>query len=151
VGTHSVWLPSVLKLRARALAQAFAAAEPFRPRPEGLTILAVPAPSVRTLSAHGKRAVGGWAVPVEALERLADLKREAGKAELPEAALAELGWSAAETRTILTALRVPRARQPDRPNRAPPPLKDSPFAALSALALPAQRRTRKRKSVPRTG
>jgi ATP-dependent RNA helicase SUPV3L1/SUV3 len=144
LGVHSVWLPGVLKPRGRALAQAFVADEPFHPRAEGLTVLPDPPPSPRALSAHGLRAIGRVAAPVESLERLADHRRAAGKADLPEAALADLGWTAAEARAILGALRVPRAKQPDRPDRQAAPPKDSPFAALAALTAPPASVRRKR-------
>ncbi|MFN7389879.1 helicase-related protein [Brevundimonas sp.] len=150
VGHHSVWLPGVLKPRARALAQAFAAGERIALRETGLSLLPEPPPGARALSAQGLRAVGRFAIPVETLERLAELKREAGKADLSDAALTDLGWSAAELKTILSALRVPRVQQPDRPDKAPRPVKDSPFAALAALTAspePARRkRSRRRKA-----
>ena len=143
VGSHSVWLPSVLKPRARTLAQAFAGPA-LALRDTGLSVLPEPSPSPRALSAQGLRAVGRFAIPVETLERLAELKRDAGKAELSDAALAELGWSAAELKTVLAALRTPRAQLPDRPDKAPRPVKDSPFAALAALTAPPAPVRRKR-------
>jgi ATP-dependent RNA helicase SUPV3L1/SUV3 len=144
VGVHSMWLPGVLKPRARALAQAFVAGEAFRPRAEGLTVLPEPSPSPRALSAHGLRAIGRVAVPVETLERLADHRRTAGKADLPDTALSDLGWTAAEAKAILVALRVPRAKRPDRPDRPTTLPKDSPFAALAALTAPPEPARRKR-------
>ncbi|MFN5082222.1 MAG: helicase-related protein [Brevundimonas sp.] len=87
VGAHSVWLPGVLKPRARALAQAFTPVPGLGAVP-GLQRLPDPPPSPRALAARGLRAVAGYAVPVEALERFAELSREAGKAHTPEAALA---------------------------------------------------------------
>jgi len=147
VGVHSVWLPGVLKPRARALAQAFVAGEAFRPRAEGLTVLPEPSPSPRALSAYGLRAIGRVAVPVETLERLVDHRRAAGKADLPDTTLSDLGWTAAEAKAILGALRVPRAKKPDRPDRPVAPPKDSPFAALAALTAPPAPAKRRR---PRT-
>jgi ATP-dependent RNA helicase SUPV3L1/SUV3 len=144
VGVHSVWLPGVLKPRARALAQAFVAGEAFRPRAEGLTVLPEPSPSPRALSSHGLRAIGRVAVPVETLERLADHRRAAGKADLPDTTLSDLGWTAAEAKAILVALRVPRAKRPDRPDRPTTLHKDSPFAALAALTAPPEPARRKR-------
>ncbi|OYX31511.1 MAG: phosphonate-binding protein [Brevundimonas subvibrioides] len=144
VGVHSVWLPGVLKPRGRALAQAFVADEPFHPRAEGLTVIPDPPPSPRALSAHGLRAIGRVAAPVETLERLAEHRRTARTADLPDAALADLGWTTAEARAILGALRVPRAKQPDRSDRPVAPPKDSPFAALAALTAPPASVRRKR-------
>ncbi|HEU4535148.1 MAG TPA: hypothetical protein VFS00_13565, partial [Polyangiaceae bacterium] len=143
VGPHSVWLPGALKPRASALAQAFAG-PPLALRETGLSLLPEPPLGPRALSAQGLRAVGRFAIPVETLERLAELKREAGKADLSNAALAELGWSAAELKAVLAALRTPRAQQPDRPDKAPRPVKDSPFAALAALTAPPAPVRRKR-------
>jgi ATP-dependent RNA helicase SUPV3L1/SUV3 len=151
VGHHSVWLPGALKPRARALAQAFAG-PPLALRDAGLSLLPEPAPGPRALSAQGLRAVGRFAIPVETLERLAELKRDAGKADLSDAQLAELGWSAAELKTVLAALRTPRAQQPDRPDKPPRPLKDSPFAALAALTAspaPVRRKRPRRKPAKR--
>ncbi|MFN5482896.1 MAG: helicase-related protein, partial [Brevundimonas sp.] len=134
VGAHSVWLPGVLKPRARALAQAFTPVPGLGAVP-GLQRLPDPPPSPRALAARGLRAVAGYAVPVEALERFAELSREAGKAHTPEAALAGLGWTEAEARALRTGLRIPRARDPERALRPRLPA-DSPFAALAALTAP---------------
>ena len=125
------------------MAQAFAG-PPLALRETGLSLLPEPPPGPRALSAQGLRAVGRFAIPVETLERLAELKREAGKTDLSDAALAELGWSAAELKTVLATLRTPRAQQPDRPENAPRPVKDSPFAALAALTAPPAPVRRKR-------
>ena len=142
MGSHSVWLPDILKPRARALAQAFVTYQQFHPQAGGLTLLPDPPPSARTLSAWGLRAVGRWAVPVEALERAADQRAKDGT--LPAPVLAELGWTADEARALTIALRPGRARLPDRPGRALAPPKDSPFAALAALtAAPARPPRRK--------
>ncbi|NUN67633.1 phosphonate-binding protein [Pseudanabaena biceps] len=146
VGTHSVWLPGVLKPRARALAQAFTPAPGLGVGP-GLPPLPEPPPSPRALAARGLRAVAGFAVPVEALERFAELTRDAGKAPLPEAALTELGWTEAEAKALRAGLRTPRAQDPERAPRQPPPT-DSPFAALAVLTAPpppAARRKRPRR------
>ncbi len=143
VGAHSVWLPGGLKPRGRALAQAFASAEPFRAKPEGLTLLPIPAPSMRALSAFGVRAAGRWAVPVEDLERASDLRRE-GKGELSNEALKSLGWNAGDAKAIWAALKVIRAQMPDREGKAPTVIKDSPFAILAELTAPPQPARRKR-------
>lgn len=143
VGTHSVWLPGVLKARGRALSQAFAAAEPFRAKSGGLTLLPIPAPSIRALSAFGVRAAGRWAVPVEDLERASDLRRE-NKGNLSDEALKSLGWTAGDAKAIWTALKTVRAQMPDREGRPVAVIPDSPFARLAELAAPAQPARRKR-------
>ena len=139
LGAHSVWLPEVLKARGKALAQAHAG-ERLAPAAAGLTALSETPPAARTLSAHGLRAVGRWAAPVEALERMAEL-RAAGKGLLSEAALAELGWTEPQAKQVLTALKGVRSDvEPPRQ-----PVKDSPFAALAALgAEPAKPRRKRR-------
>ncbi|RZJ75874.1 MAG: phosphonate-binding protein, partial [Brevundimonas sp.] len=147
VGTHSVWLPGALKPRGRALSQAFAAAEPFRARPTGLSLLPIPAPSPRALSAFGVRAAGRWAVPVEDLERASDSRRE-NKGNLSDEALKSLGWTAGDARAIWTALKTVRAQMPDREGRPIAIRPDSPFAKLAELTArpePARRRRPKRK------
>ena len=149
VGTHSVWLPGVLKPRARAMAQAFVADEPFRARPEGLTLLPSPAPSARALAAFGLRAAGRWAVPVEDLERAETLRRD-NKGVLSDGALQALGWTAADAKAVWAALKVVRAQMPDRDGKAPVVVKDSPFAKLAELTAKAapqrRKRTRRRKA-----
>ena len=138
LGAHSVWLPDGLKPRGRALALAHAG-DGLIPAAAGLTALPAPPPASRLLSAHGLRAVGRWAAPVEALERMAELRAE-GKGRLTEAALAELGWSELQAKQVLNALKG--TRSPDAPQARP--LRDSPFAALSALTTePAKTRRRR--------
>ena len=144
VGTHSVWLPGVLKPRARVLAQAFAANEPFRVTGDGLAILPLPAPSVRALAAFGRRAVGRWSVPVGLLEQLAELKVAAGKGNIPDVALSEIGLKASEAGALLAALKTVRAQMPDREGRPVAVIKDSPFAKLAELTAPAPPARRKR-------
>jgi ATP-dependent RNA helicase SUPV3L1/SUV3 len=147
IGAHSVWLPGVLKPKARALALVFAdVADPG----DGLLLLSDPPPSDRQLAAQGRRRVDRWSVPVEALERLADLSREGPSAQLPQPALQELGWTAQQASAIQSALRTPRTRPSRRPN-AVATGKDSPFAALAALTqtssapAPARRKRRPRR------
>ena len=151
IGVHSVWLPGLMKPRARHFAQAFVAG-PLFPAAPGLIAAPPEPPSARSLSAHGLRLVAGRLVPVETLEIMAALRAAAEpdaqgrKGRLGDAALAQLGWTAAEAAQILAALRTERARQPDKPGRAPKPVKDSPFAALATLAAPAPaRKTRPRR------
>ncbi len=139
LGAHSVWLPDVLKARGKALAQAHAG-ERLTPVATGLTALPDTPPSPRTLSAHGLRAVGRWVAPVEALERMAEL-RAAGKGPLSEAALIDLGWTEAQAKQVLTSLKGVRA-DVEAPRK---PVKDSPFAALAGLtAEPAPKRRKRR-------
>lgn len=145
VGAHSVWLPALMKPRARALMQAHAAGHAFRPSGAALGAAPDPLPPPRVLAAFGLRAVGAWLVPVDALERMAERLREPagsrGRPALSNVALAELGWSDEQGRAILNALRKGRDRQ--RPRAGP--LKDSPFAALAALNTPAPAPRRKRR------
>jgi ATP-dependent RNA helicase SUPV3L1/SUV3 len=147
VGTHSVWLPGVLKPRARVIAQAFTASEPFRARPDSLTPLPDPPPSMRALSAFGARAAGRWAVAVENLERAATLRRD-GNGSLSQEALTALGWPSDAAGPIWAALRSTRAQRPDREGKPLTANKDSPFAKLAELTAPsppARRRRRSRK------
>lgn len=149
VGAHSVWLPGTQKPRARALAQAFAATEPFRAKAGRLTLLPIPAPSMRALSAFGVRAAGRWAVPVEDLERAETLRRDT-RGTLSDEALRALGWTVGDAKAIWAALKVVRAHMPDREGKVATIVKDSPFAKLAELtarAAPARRkRTRRRKA-----
>ncbi len=137
VGLQSVWLPGVLKPRARAVALAFAknaSGGGFRPDAEAaLPALPDPAPSPQVLAALGRRAVGRLSAPVEALERFEALRRETlplqkGQPILGDSALAELGWTLDQARQIAAALKP--VRDDARPVR---PRKDSPFAALAVL------------------
>ena len=153
VGAHSVWLPGLMKPRARHFAQAFIGA-PLIPATPGLLPVPSEAPSPRALSAHGLRLAGQWMAPVEALERMAEL-RTAGKGRLSDEALAELGWTGDQAKAVIAALKTERARMPDKPGQAPRPVKDSPFAALAILNAPPpapaarpKRRRPRRKPAP---
>lgn len=150
LGAHSVWLPALLKGRARALAQAFVADQPFRPGATALTPLPETLPSARLLSAFGLRAVGRVAAGVEMLEALTE-RRGRNKGALNETDLAELGVTLEQAKALAGALKSTRAQQPDRAGRGPKPATDSPFAALSVLAAPAPARRKRprphRKSV----
>ncbi len=102
---------------------------------------------MRSLSAFGMRAAGRWAVPVEDLERAADLRRE-GKGALSDEALKSLGWTAGDAKAIALALKVVRAQMPDREGRPVAFVKDSPFAKLAeltAVAVPSRRKRSRRK------
>ena len=83
VGAHSVWLPALLKPRAQGLTQAHVADQPLRATPGALVAAPDPLPAPRVLSAFGLRAVGPWLVPVEALERMAELAAERQGAARP--------------------------------------------------------------------
>ena len=147
VGAHSVWLPGLMKPRARHFAQAFVGA-PLIPATPGLLPAPPETPSPRTLSAHGLRLAGRWLAPVEALERMAEL-RAAGKGRLSDEALAELGWTGDQARAVIAALKTERARMPDKPGQAPKPIKDSPFAALASLNAPPPAAARPKRRRPR--
>jgi ATP-dependent RNA helicase SUPV3L1/SUV3 len=166
IGAFSLYMPALLRPEARALAQAMVQREAggWRPAP-GVVPLPDPAPSARTLAAHGLRAVRNLGVPVEQLEQLDELLRagpiQNGGVVLSDAARETLGWSAHDSQTILRALGFapvnrPQAGEPiawrrraDRkaePAAAPRP--HSPFAALAALKdkpAPARRPRRRRK------
>jgi ATP-dependent RNA helicase SUPV3L1/SUV3 len=143
-GAHSVWLPGVLKPRARTLAQAFVAAEPFRPGAKGLTTLPETPPSPRLLSAFGVRAVGKVAAGVEMLEAMRD-RQVVGKGVLTDTDLTALGISLEEAKTLTASLKASRAQKPDRGDR-PRAVKDSPFAALASLNPPAAPPRRKKRA-----
>ena len=51
--------------------------------------------------------------------------------------------AAAALSLLAGALKSTRAQQPDRSSRAPKPVPDSPFAALSVLAAPAPARRKR--------
>jgi len=146
LGAHSVWLPDVLKPRAMGLAQAFLGERPTWAG-EGLFELRGQ-PDARTLSAYGLRACGKWAAPVEALERMAEL-RAAGEGRLTAEALESLGWTEAQAKQVLQGVRVARAKAADKPGGKPKPVPEGPFAALAALgaepAPPARRKRVRRK------
>ena len=143
MGSHSVWLPGVLKARGRTLAQAFVAGEPFRPGATALTALPASSPSPHLLSAFGLRAVGRVSAGVEMLESLSE-RQAVGKGVLSEADLAALGLSLEEAKSLTAALKASRAQMPDKgPAR---PVRDSPFAALSALtASPTPARAKRKR------
>jgi ATP-dependent RNA helicase SUPV3L1/SUV3 len=133
-----------LKPRGRGLAQAFVAGEPFRAGATALTALPEPPPSPRLMSAFGLRAVGKVAARVELLEALAERQAER-KGVLNETDLAALGVSLEEAKTLTAALKASRSQKPVRGVPASV-VKDSPFAALSALTTaPAPGRAKRRR------
>ena len=172
IGAFSLFLPAQLTADARALAGAFAAqADPdwsvLGPAPTAPPRrLADPAPPTHALGLRGLVAVGGWAVPVESLERLATilrgLARRGDGAVLPPGALDQLAWSEIEAREILRGLGFEPAggERPGAPttwrrrkapaSRAAPPrfAPASPFAALAVLkAAPSRKRRPRRRRV----
>ncbi len=161
-GAFSLFLPGLLEPDALAFASAFATvwAPHWRAASDALTPLPSPGVAATALSARGLRAVGGYTVPVEALERLdAALRaapREGGGALLGDAAIAELGWSRAETEQILHGLGYARTRKtaadgpaawrkrtPAGKREAAVGAQPSPFAALAQLTPRKPRRPRR--------
>jgi ATP-dependent RNA helicase SUPV3L1/SUV3 len=168
IGAFSLWLPGLLKPKSRALACALTAEEAggWRAPSDKLSVLPTPLPAPRALAARGLRAVGGLAVPTEALERLDALLRAAPKsgqgAVLSDQAREELGWTPEEAARILKGLgftsarkkgdadqpAVWRARRPTPEGKPSRPTPDSPFAALAALKPSPELRRRPRKRRP---
>ena len=170
-GAFSLFLPALLRPESRDFLAAFAAVDTphWRPSPGGVVPLPQPPPPPRALAAYGLRRCGPIAVPVEALERLDTLLREAprknGGSALSDEALAGLGWSAETAAQILRALdfapikrkapdepqfwrrRAPKAAAPSAPVTRP----DSPFAALASLHAPAAPAPAPRRKRPRAG
>ena len=166
IGAFSIYLPSLLGARARRFQAAFAGSGSWAPPLDRLSPLPSPAPAPKSLSAHGLRAVGRYAAPVESLERLDEVlrgaPRQGGGAVLTDQAIEGLGWTPAEAREVLRALDFspvgrPKPGEPmiwrqlrersESATAAPQPAQ-SPFAALAALkASPPRRRRRPRKQV----
>jgi ATP-dependent RNA helicase SUPV3L1/SUV3 len=173
-GAFSLYLPGLLTPQARALLAAFAAVEAPHWTPLADTLGRLPETPVspRALAWRGLRAAGRLTAPVEALERLDSLIREAprqsGGALLAHAALEPLGWTPQEGAAVLRGLGYTPAAKPDetggrvwrrrrpRPPEAqrPAPAPHSPFAALAALQPqpavdPAKRRRPRHSRKPR--
>ena len=168
-GAFSLFLPALLKPDALAFAGAFTPPHEraWRPQPGHLSPLPHPEPSAMALARKGLRAVGGLAVPVDALERLDAIVRAAprqdGGSVLTDEALAPLGWTGEQVQTVLRALGFapttrPKADQPlawrrRRPIQAeakPAPRHEaSPFAALANLKPPPAPAAPVRKPRPR--
>lgn len=135
VGAHSVWLPADQKPRGRGFAQAFWARE------------GAGATSPRWASSRGLRSVAGRTMPLETLERMAEL-RAAGQGRLGEAAMTELGLTEKQAGELFKALKPARAKQEPKAARA---AAASPFAALAGLApppAPPRKRRPRRKARP---
>jgi ATP-dependent RNA helicase SUPV3L1/SUV3 len=167
IGAHSVYLPRLLTPGARGFALAFVQAG-WSPPTDRLSRLPAARPGPSDLAARGLRAVGQYAAPVEALERLDGLLRAApkqqGGAVLSEQAREELGWSQAEAGEVMRALGYAPVRKPapgepvawrkrrpgvEAPAPRPRPA-DSPFGVLAALtSAPELRRRRRRRSAAR--
>jgi ATP-dependent RNA helicase SUPV3L1/SUV3 len=167
LGAYSLYLPSLLRPEARALAEALARREVqgWRPVTDRPSRLPQPTPSPRALAAFGLRAVRGLAVPVEQLEQLDELLRagvkQGGGVVFSEQAREQLGWSEDEARTILKGLDYAAVRRPGEADTAwrrrfekefsvehRPVAPHSPFAALAALRgepAPARKPRRRRK------
>jgi ATP-dependent RNA helicase SUPV3L1/SUV3 len=166
IGAFSLFLPAVIRPEAIACARALSPGG-WRGDLSKLAPLLKPEPSARELAASGLRAVGGFTVPVEGLERLDDLLRaeqKPGGVVLTEAALQTLDWTAAQGSAVLRALDYTPAIRPK--SDAPiiwkrrgaakvevkiEPRPDSPFAALAKLTEPPPRRKRprRRKAAPK--
>jgi ATP-dependent RNA helicase SUPV3L1/SUV3 len=166
LGAFSVYAPDLLRPEAQHLTQALAGRSlaAWRPPTDRPSPLPQPAPAPRALAAFGLRAVRGWAVPVEQLERLDErlraAPRQAGGAQLSDEARNTLGWSPEEARAILKGLGFMAVSRPGEPVawrrrmekefsvEHRPVAPHSPFAALAALrgeAPPAHRPRRRRR------
>jgi ATP-dependent RNA helicase SUPV3L1/SUV3 len=158
IGAFTLDLPSLAEPPARELLAAYAALKSpsWRPPTDALSRLPNPLPDQAALAAHGLRAVGTWAAPAAALERLDELLRAnehlTGQRRLSDQAREELGWTSAQADDILRALQFtpktkrdadqppPLRRREPRAEPAPVLRPDSPFAALATLrpAAPAR-------------
>jgi ATP-dependent RNA helicase SUPV3L1/SUV3 len=167
-GAFSLYLPALTTREARLLGEPFAAlARPgWRPAADALSPLPHPTPPPEALALRGLRAVGGFAVPAAALERLDALAREAdpqaaGAVRATPQLFAALGWKPGQAETILRGLGFTRAKKggehaADLWRKRPTTDAESaqliatPFAALAPFANPgAARRRARRKSARR--
>jgi hypothetical protein len=139
----------------------------WRPAADALTPLPHPMTPPEALALRGLRAVGGFAAPAAALERLDALAREAdphaaGAIRATPQLIAELGWKPGQAEQILRGLGFARARKGGEgeadlwrrrgsSEAAPARPAASPFAALAPIAKPAAaaRRRARRKSARR--
>jgi ATP-dependent RNA helicase SUPV3L1/SUV3 len=178
-GTFAVFLPALLTPEARPLGAAFAliAAPAWRPHAERPSRLPTPVPPPLAFGWRGVVACGGLATPVEMLERLGALLREAPQAKggvtLSDEALSQAGWSPSDAAVALRSLGYTPARRPepgqptiwrrrkikeeakpvkgDRIVTGPPPSL-SPFAALAQINVrptPAAPKRTSRRRRPR--
>ncbi len=161
----TIHLPGMLAENARGFALAFDRTV-WAPPPGRPSRLPDPPPSAAALGVRGMVAVGPFAAPVEALERLDAHLRErpavAGASVLSPEALADLGWDDSLARAILRGLGFVSVRKSapgeaslwrrrrDKPlsaGVAPAVNPASPFAALAGLTpAPAPRRRSSRRS-----
>jgi ATP-dependent RNA helicase SUPV3L1/SUV3 len=160
IGAFSLYLPAALRPEAMACARALNPGG-WRGDLGKLAALPSPAPSARELAASGLRAVGGFTIPVETLERLDALLRaeqRPGGVVLTDAARETLDWTAPQASAVLRALDYTPAIRPKsdapiiwkRRGAAKVEVKvaarpDSPFAALAKLTEPPPRRKRPRR------
>jgi ATP-dependent RNA helicase SUPV3L1/SUV3 len=118
-GTFAVFLPALLAEAARPMGAAFAlvAAPTWRPHAERPSRLPTAVPSPLALGWRGLMACGGLAIPVDMLERLGALLREApqaaGGVALSEQALGQAGWSSADSAVVLRSLGYTATRRPE--------------------------------------
>ena len=121
-GAFSLYLPALTTREAQLLGEPFAAlARPgWRPAADALTALPHPMPPPEALALRGLRAVGGFAVPAAALERLDALAREADPRPPARSARRRSCW----------------------PNSAGNPARRSRSCAASASRAPAARAAR---------
>jgi ATP-dependent RNA helicase SUPV3L1/SUV3 len=175
-GTFAIFLPALLTPEARPLGSAFAliAAPTWRPHAERPSRLPSPVPPPLALGWRGVVACAGLATPVDMLERLGALLRDAphaaGGVALGEDALTQAGWSPSDAAAALRSLGYTPARRPepgqptiwrrrklkmaakplpDDQKPTPPPPSLSPFAALAQIHVrpapaPRQRPGRRR-------
>jgi ATP-dependent RNA helicase SUPV3L1/SUV3 len=115
-GAFHLYLPELFGEETRWLRDILAqsALPDWRPESEGLT--AAPGnPPAEALALRGLASVAGFAAPVEALERLDALTREAmdtsGAFPLADELLTELGWRREQAERILRALNYTPARK----------------------------------------
>jgi len=167
IGAFSLYIPALMTPRAALLTRAFAHVEApdWRPPSDRPGRILGPTPSPAVLAAHGLRAVGRLAVPVDQLERLDETLRAAprqgGGVVFTDDARAGLGWDEGDAAEILRGLGfapVVKAgrgqpgvwrRRSERAAPQPAPIvATSPFAALAGFnpapaARPRRRRRRK--------
>jgi len=157
-GAFSLYLPALFTPAARAVGDIFAelSLPTWRPSSETLSPLPRPAPPPAALGLRGLRAVGGYAAPVAALERLDALSRApavGGVVTLDAALLDELKWGRREAEAVLRALGFAPASSDEsgeaarwRRRTAPhkPPLRAAAPAVVPAERAPSRGARRRR-------